>query len=140
MKSELTGRSAAREIVYKYLFSYSFKREDDALLYRTLIEESKIGSETKAFCDALLKAALKNYDATLKKIEGLVEGYKTERIYSTDRMALLMAITELDEFDTPRAVVIDEAVNLSAKYSTEKSVDFVNGVLAKYKGTYGETD
>ena len=43
-----------------------------------------------------------------------------------------MAIAELKYMDTPVAVVIDEAVVLAGTYSTDKSVDFVNGVLAKY--------
>ena len=42
-------------------------------------------------------------------------------------------MAELENFtETPVAVAIDEAVKLSVKYSTEKSPDFVNGVLAAF--------
>ena len=34
--------------------------------------------------------------------------------------------------DTDTPIIIDEAVKLSSKYSTEKSTDFVNGILARY--------
>lgn len=44
-----------------------------------------------------------------------------------------MAMAEIDNYpQTPVAVVINEAVNLVAKYSTENSTNFVNGILAKY--------
>jgi len=46
---------------------------------------------------------------------------------------LMLGMAELDNFpNTPIAIVIDEAVNLAAKYSTENSTDYINGVLAKY--------
>jgi len=42
-------------------------------------------------------------------------------------------MAELNRFkETPVAVVINETVNLVAKYSTENSTDFVNGILAEY--------
>ena len=45
----------------------------------------------------------------------------------------MIGMAELDNFpNTPVAVVIDEAVNLAGKYSTENSTDFVNGILAQY--------
>ena len=48
-------------------------------------------------------------------------------------VALVIGMAELDNFrETPVAVVIDETVNLSAKYSTENSTNFVNGILSAY--------
>jgi transcription antitermination protein NusB len=47
-----------------------------------------------------------------------------------DRLVLCMAIEELDHHrDTPRAVVIDEAVELAKTFSTGESGKFVNGML-----------
>lgn len=125
------NRTIAREVVYKYIFSRFFNGEDPTL-YRGLIEEAKLEGETKQFADSLLKCILTHYDEVLSEIENIVEGYKLERIYPTDKCSLLMGITELKYFDTPKAVVIDQVVSLAGVYSTDKSVDFVNGVLAKY--------
>ena len=124
-------RSTAREVVYKYLFSRNFNGEDPNL-YRALLEDSSIKNEDKTFADALLKSILNNYDELLNEVEKVVEGYKLDRIYTTDKCSLIMGIAELKYFDTPKAVVIDEVVSLAGVYSTDKSVDFVNGVLAKY--------
>ena len=54
-------------------------------------------------------------------------------VFNTDKCAILIGMAELDNFpETPIPVVIDEAVKLSALYSTEKGTDFVNGILAEY--------
>ena len=119
-------RSASREVVFKYIFSRNFNGEDPAL-YRSLCEEFKLKGDSKIFADKLLKTVISHNDEILKEIESLVVGYKLDRIYNADRCLLVMAIV-----DTPVAVVIDEAVVLAGTYSTDKSVDFVNGVLAKY--------
>jgi N utilization substance protein B len=124
-------RSTAREVVYKYLFSRNFNGEDPKL-YRALCEDSTLNSDDKSFADALLKTILNNYDSLLKTVEDIVEGYKLDRIFTTDKCSLIMGIAELKFFDTPKAVVIDEVVSLAGIYSTDKSVDFVNGVLAKF--------
>ena len=49
-----------------------------------------------------------------------------------DKDILRIAITELLFIqNTPIKVVVDEAVELAKKYSTEDSSSFVNGILAK---------
>ena len=79
------------------------------------------------------KFILTNEDKYSQVISNLAIGYKLNRLYNTDKCALLLGIAELDNFpNTPVAVVIDEAVNLSAKYSTEGSTNFVNGILSEY--------
>ena len=124
-------RTLAREVVYKYLFSRTFNGEDPAL-YRSLCADLKLDEDGKKFADTLLKCIIKNNDEILSIIEGIVEGYKMERIYTADKCSLIMGIAELKYLDTPKAVVIDQVVSLSGIYSTDKSVDFVNAILAKF--------
>jgi N utilization substance protein B len=60
----------------------------------------------------------------------LLEGWTVERLPEIDRLILRMATCELRcSSDTPRAVAINEAVELAKKFSTEDSGRFVNGVL-----------
>ena len=51
--------------------------------------------------------------------------------YRPDYAVLLLATYELQKKSVPVAVVVNEAVELSKKYGTDKSGAFVNGVLAK---------
>jgi N utilization substance protein B len=64
-------------------------------------------------------------------IEEACHHYKENRINPTDKSILLIAMAEIMYFDEiPPIVSVSEAVGLAKKYSTEKSADFVNGVLA----------
>ena len=123
-------RSQARESVFKYIFSRLFNPSDEGL-FAVLCKE--LNDDDKAFASQLLDAIDSCQDKYLTSIEQLVIGYKLERIHAADKCALMLGMAELDNFkQTPTPVVIDEAVNLVAKFSTENSTDFVNGVLAEY--------
>jgi N utilization substance protein B len=59
------------------------------------------------------------------------KGWTLERMPAIDRTILRIATYELvSRSDTPVAVVIDEAVELAKRFSTDDSGRFVNGVLA----------
>lgn len=123
-------RSAARDIVFKCLFSQLFNPSDEGL-FTVLAKE--LNSEDKEFAKTLLDHVNANQLEYSTLIDGMAEGYNYKRIYNTDKCALLIGISELNAFpDTPIPVVIDEAVKLARIYSTEKSTDFVNGILARY--------
>ena len=125
-------RSLARETVYKYLFSQLFNPGDEEL-FSVLCKNDKLSEDGVAFATKLLTEIQNNYETILSEIEQFSIGYKIDRIFSTDKCALIIGIAELNYFkETPQIVVIDEAVKLARKYSTEKSVNFVNGILAKY--------
>ena len=71
----------------------------------------------------------------LARIDALISshaiGWELDRMPAVDRALLRMATYELiDRPDVPTAVVISEAVDLAAQYSTDDSGRFVNGVLA----------
>ena len=59
------------------------------------------------------------------------KGWALDRMPALDRAVLRLAIHELcDRPDVPTAVIIDEAVELAKRFSTDDSGRFVNGVLA----------
>jgi len=65
------------------------------------------------------------------EIRELSRGWTLERMAAIDRSILRIGIWELKHRpDTPIAVVIDEAVELAKRFSTDDSGRFVNGVLA----------
>jgi transcription antitermination protein NusB len=70
-----------------------------------------------------------------EQIDALIERYSIDwtldRMPVVDRNILRLAIYELlDRPDIPTAAILDEAVELAKRYSTEDSGRFVNGVLA----------
>ena len=63
-------------------------------------------------------------------INSKLQSYSPDRVYRIDRAILACATVELYFYKkTPIKVVINEAVEMAKKYSTEKSYSFVNGIL-----------
>jgi N utilization substance protein B len=56
-------------------------------------------------------------------------GWTLDRIASSDRVVLRLALYELRYLSTPPGAVINEAVELAKRYGTDESGRFVNGVL-----------
>lgn len=127
-------RTLARECVFKYLFSKLFNSDDEGL-FNVLIKD--LNKDDKDFASKLLKAEEENEVDFLNRISELSIYYKIERIHSADKVALLIGMAELSAFkETPIPVVINEAVDLTAKYSGETSTNFVNGILGEYVKKY----
>ncbi len=123
-------RTYARECVFKYLFARLFNPSDEGL-FALLCKE--LNDDDKKFANELLSAIDNGYDKYINKIEELSIGFKLDRLHRADKCAILLGMAELDNFrDTPIAVVINETVNIVAKYSTESSTSFVNGILAEF--------
>ena len=123
-------RTLAREAVFKYNYSKLFNSDDEGL-FSVLIKD--FNDDDKDFATKLNDAFIKNEKMFLEKLNLIVHRYKIDRILSADKCIILIGMAESLVFpDTPKPVVIDEAVKLAAKYSTEKSPDFVNGILANY--------
>ena len=127
-------RKDAREAVYKLLFSNQFndKFDDDFKLY--IYSECKLTDDDVNFANELLDNFIIHEEEINNTISELSKGYKLERIYSTDKCALQIAICEINYLkNIPIIVSISEAMELVRKYSTSESPNFVNGILAEFK-------
>lgn len=58
-----------------------------------------------------------------------LSGWTLDRLASTDRVVVRMALYEMRYLDTPPGVAINEAVELAKRYGTDDSGRFVNGIL-----------
>lgn len=85
--------------------------------------------------DFTLKIA-EEYKSHNEEIDGYIKeyaiGWDFSRLVKMDKDILRIAIAELLYVkDAPNKVVIDEAIELAKKYSTDDSASFINGILAK---------
>ncbi len=62
----------------------------------------------------------------------LKEGWTLERLTLVEKNILRLGLFEMTEFDTPQLVAINEAIELSKKFSDEKSSKFINGILSQF--------
>ena len=86
--------------------------------------------DDRDFAKTLLRKAIINQEEYLKIIERHTRNWDPDRIAQTDRLILQLAIAEATEFPTiPVKVTLNEYIEVSKYYSTEKSKTFINGLL-----------
>jgi transcription antitermination protein NusB len=85
---------------------------------------------TIEFGQQLLIKAYKQDEPLLEDIKPMLKNWEADRVATIDMISLKMALCELLYFPTiPTKVTINEYVDISKMYSTDKSKDFVNGIL-----------
>lgn len=85
---------------------------------------------TVEFGEALLKQVNDKNEALLEVIEPMLKNWDADRVAIIDMVSLKMALCELTSFPTiPTKVTLNEFVEISKMYSTDKSKDFINGIL-----------
>lgn len=92
-------------------------------------------SQTKEVKEYIINVT-KTYQSNREEVKGLINehsiGWDINRILKLDKDIMKIAITELLFIkDAPVKVVIDEAVELAKKYSSEESTAFINGILGQ---------
>ena len=87
------------------------------------------GSENRIFAEFLFHGFLSNRSQVDDLIRRNAKHWRLDRMAVVDRNILRMAISELLMAETPQAVVIDEAIEIARRFSTEESSQFVNGLL-----------
>ena len=86
------------------------------------------------FAKKLLEGTLANTPQIDLILQEHVQNWKLNRMSATDRCVLRLATYELlFSTETPAAVVMDEAIELGKKFSTENSGRFINGILDKIR-------
>lgn len=97
-------------------------------------DELKFGME-------LMNFTINNKIDTEHLIEQFSQNWEVARIASIDKLILSIAITEFLSFpEIPVKVSINEAIELSKQFSTEKSAFFINGLLDSAKNYLKEND
>ena len=93
-----------------------------------------LDEETARFTRELLDGAAADREALDREIQATAENWAVARMASVDRSLLRLAAFELLHCPaTPISVIIDEAVEIAKKYSSEDSSKFINGILGKLK-------
>lgn len=89
-------------------------------------------SETKTYIKKLTKEYAEHHEEIDEEIKRHALGWDFNRLVKTDKDILRIAIAELLFVkEAPLKVVVDEAVELAKRYSTEDSASFINAILAK---------
>jgi N utilization substance protein B len=122
------SRRKARELALQILFQEDLTRSDPKEV-EALFWQSQPGGSARNYAQQLFRMAIENEEMIEELIRRFAQHWRLERIAAVDRNILRMAITEFLYTETPNVVVIDEAIEIARKYGSEKSPEFVNGIL-----------
>ena len=120
-------RALARELAFQLIFERLFVKDNfsDEEFFVSLKKEEDIN-----FAKEILSSFENNRQQIKDTISSHLVGYEIDRVYKVDLAILCEALTEILFIKTPYKIVVNEAVELAKKFSTEKSSKFVNGVLS----------
>lgn len=107
---------------------------EKALLALEIAEIATLESknEVKDYAVQIAEKFKENAEVVDEQIQKFAKGWDIQRLVKMDKDILRIAITELLFIkDAPMKVVVDEALELAKKYSTDESSSFINGILAK---------
>ncbi|MFW5780626.1 MAG: transcription antitermination factor NusB [Bacillota bacterium] len=135
------SRKLARESVYKLVFEFLFLNESNQRTF-DILSSVELADGDRAYMERAYFGIIQKREDLINMIGELSEGFTLERIFKPDLAALMLAIYEMQYMDDiPLSVSIAEAVEIVKRYSTDKSNQYVNGVLSTvYKKITEEKD
>lgn len=122
------------------LFQWDMSKQDAPKLEAKFWKDAKAASQTRTFANQLFEGASKNSEALDELIAKHAANWRLDRMAAIDRAILRLAIHEMRATNTPAKVVINEAVDLAKKFSSEEAGGFVNGILDTYRKTMAGGD
>ena len=125
-------RNAAREAALNVIFAQQFNTDCIDILKKKVFKQFKLEKDADIlFAEDLIATVEEHREKLIEDIENVCHHYLENRINPMDKSILLLAMAEIHYFhEIPAVVSASEATGLARKYSTEKSADFVNGVLS----------
>ena len=125
-------RSTSRRLAMQALYQADLAKINIHQALNNLFEQEKYIAETRKFSEELAAGAWNKKEQIDEIIKKYSKDWKIERMSGVDRNLLRLALFELMEGSTPPQVIINEALELAKKYSSEEAAKFINGVLGAY--------
>ncbi len=134
----MNSRHRAREIALQILYQYDLAQRSPIVGFDVrMVEELKdhyehfrVPAELRSFVGDLVAGTLKSLIQLDELLEKHTANWKVSRLSAVDRCILRMAVYEMVHYpQMPRAVIIDEAIELAKAFGSDDSASFVNGIL-----------
>lgn len=128
------SRRLAREELFKIVFEAEINNKDLNTVLDSYLErenEVELNEKGKEFLVEYAKGIIENQDKILAELNEKMEGWSFERVGNVEKALLKISVYEILFRDTPKEIIINEAVELAKKYGDTKTYEFVNGVLAR---------
>jgi N utilization substance protein B len=130
VSARVGDRRRGRENALQVLFQLDLCPQETEQALESFWHERKVSDAVKDFAERIVRGVMAHREAIDAILIQTVHHWKLSRIAVVDRNILRLAIAEfLIEPETPRAVVIDEAIEIAKKFGNDESGIFVNGIL-----------
>jgi N utilization substance protein B len=135
------ARTGGREAALKMLFALEASQIDLDTAIALFWREFGGDPETRPYADESVRGVLDQLTDLDETIRIASDNWRIERMTRVDRNVLRLGTWELKyKTDVPRAVILDEAIELAKRYGSEESGAFVNGVLNQIAENLGRID
>ena len=118
----MTSRREARRTAVFLLYQWDLTGQPLSALYE---------GEVDPWACTLAEEVAERADELDRRVTEAAIGWPAERLGALERNILRVALRELDRGEVPVEVVIDEAVTLAKRYSSEDAGRLVNGILGR---------
>jgi transcription antitermination protein NusB len=124
-------RRKSRELALQMLYQADLGNQGAEDVRKTFWQgRGEVDDEVQGFAEDIFRLAQDRSAEIDKLIQTHAENWRMDRMAAVDRNVLRAAVAELIGFpQTPRAVVINEAIEIARKFSAPESAQFINGVL-----------
>ena len=131
MAVKVGKRRKSRELALQMLFQSDMGKQNEEQVRNTFWHErSNVDDSTRGFADDLFRVACNRSQEIDELIQKHAEHWRMDRMPAVDRNLLRLGVAEFLGFPTtPRAIVINEALDIAHRYSSPESIQFINGVL-----------
>jgi N utilization substance protein B len=135
------ARSSGRESALQMLFAMEAGGGSAERVVAAYWRETPGDPEGRDYADQVLRGVADELTAVDEAIRKASTNWRLERMARVDRNVLRLGAWELMRCnDVPRAVILDESVELAKKFGSEDSGAFVNGVLDRIATDTGRVD
>jgi N utilization substance protein B len=125
-------RTEAREKIMIILYQIDFYLKDNISFDVESVIHENLEMDNK-YVNDIVNGVLEHLEEIDKTITKYLGKWDLDRLGKTDKAILRLATYEMLYYDTPKVVAINEAVELSKKYSDDKIVKLINAVLDKIR-------
>jgi N utilization substance protein B len=127
-------RRKARECALQMLFQWDITHDSIDQIASTFFEDQEEGQAVGNFARQLVTRTVEHIEQIDALIQRHAEHWRLDRMATVDRNLLRLATQEfLFDKETPKTVVINEAIEIARRFSTQESPQFINGILDSIK-------
>jgi len=126
----MKNRSELREVAMKALYQVYIYENTDTKYEINEIIKSLLEIENE-FVNSLVNGVIENQNTISELANKYLVDWDIDRLSKVDKAIISLGIYELKYTDTPSVVSINEAIELSKKYSDEKVTKMLNATLDK---------